>query len=479
MATTLGGNFAVCTAAFTPQCEHLQCQPPQTMKFTLLPLTVAAVITLAPQFSQAVPSFARQMNMSCTVCHTEYPILTEFGRQFKLNGYTMSANATDLPPLAIMAMPSFTHTAKGQAGGAAPHYADNDNFALNQLSVFYSGRLFGPYADSLFGPSTSAFLNKFGTFIQTTYDGVGKTWAWDNAELRWADTTTLGDKALTYGFYMNNNPGMQDPWNSTPAWGFPFSSSSLAPTPGASQLIDGGLAQQVLGIGGYAMLSNSLYVDIAAYHSAGYRFQKNLGIDPTGETEVPGLAPYWRTAYTHSVGNETFEIGVFGLSAATRPGRNGSKGKDHITDWGVDAEYQASFGRSDLTGLTSFIYEDQNWNASQALGNTANRSDHLWTFKATGDYLFDKTIGGAVSYFVANGSSDPLLYTSTAKGSPLSDGVVLQLNYMPIHKNGGPAFWPRSNVKFSLQYVAYNHFDGASRHAGDNNTLYLEAWFAF
>ena len=452
----------------------------------LLSLAIAASAVLVPKATQAVPSFARQMNMACTVCHTEYPILTEFGRQFKLNGYTMSANATDLPPLAVMLQPSFTFTKKGQPGGAAPHYADNDNFALNQLSVFYSGRLFGPYADSLFGTSTSSFLNKFGTFIQTTYDGVGKTWAWDNAELRWSDNTTIFEKPTTYGFYLNNNPGMQDPWNSTPAWGFPFSSSSLAPSPGAAQLIDGGLAQQVLGLGGYAMISNTLYVDIAAYHTAGTRFQKSLGVDPLGETEVPGLAPYWRAAYTKAVGNENYEFGIFGMSAATYPGRDKTAGKDHTTDWGVDAEYQGSFGRSDLTGLLSAIYEDQNWKASQTLGNASHRSDNLWTFKATADYLFDKTFGGAVSYFFANGSNDPLLYAGSTKGSPMSDGVVLQLNYMPIHKNGGPSFWPRSNVKFSLQYVIYDRFDGgrrnydgSGRNAWDNNTLYLEAWFAF
>ena len=38
---------------------------------------------------------------------------------------------------------------------------------------------------------------------------------------------------------------MQDSWNTTPAWGYPFVSSGLAPTPAASPLIAGGLAGQV------------------------------------------------------------------------------------------------------------------------------------------------------------------------------------------------------------------------------------------
>ena len=46
-------------------------------------------------------------------------MLTEFGRQFKLGGYTMSTGQSELPPLAVMLQPSFTHTNKGQDGGAA------------------------------------------------------------------------------------------------------------------------------------------------------------------------------------------------------------------------------------------------------------------------------------------------------------------------------------------------------------------------
>lgn len=449
-------------------------------------LLVLAAGLLIPQIAQAVPSYARQMGVSCIVCHTEFPILTEFGRQFKLGGYTMSAGQTDLPPIAFMFQPSFTQTNKGQPGGAAPHFSDNSNFALNQASVFYNGRLFGPYAEALFGSSAATFLNKFGTFIQATYDGVAQRFAWDSAELRYADSATLFGQAVNYGFYMNNNPAMQDPWNSTPAWGFPFSSSGLGPTPGASTLIDGGLSQQVLGLGGYAMISNSFYVDVAGYHTLGGGFQRNMGIDPTDETEVPGIAPYWRLAYTKSIGNQSFEIGVFGLSANTYPGRDKSAGKDHILDWGFDAEYQVSVGKHDFTGLFSTIYERERWSASQQLDAASNRTDHLWSTKATVDYLFDKTYGGAVGYFVNNGSHDLSLHSESLTGSPLSDGVVLQLNYLPFNKFGGPAFWPKSSVKFSIQYLIYNRFDGArrnydgtGRNASDNNTLYAEAWIAF
>ena len=452
----------------------------------LLALVCFAAFNLFPRSVHAVPSFARQTGMSCIACHTEFPILTEFGRTFKLGGYTQSNGESQLPPLAMMIQPSFTFTNKGQPGGAAPHFGENSNFAVTQTSLFYAGRLFGPYAETMFGKSAGEFLNKFGVFGQATFDGVGRRLSWDNLELRYADTATIRDHPVTYGFFLNNNPGMQDPWNSTPIWGFPFSGSALGPTPGAGTLIDGGLAQQVAGAGAYIMLSNSIYLEVAGYHTLSVPFQRAMGVAPEGEAQIEGVAPYWRLAYTKSVGNQSFEVGTFGLSGDTHPGRNQTFGTDSTLDWGVDAQYQVSAGKHDVTATISSIYERQSWDASQRLGNTSNRSDHLWTAKANLDYLYDKTYGGAVGWFYADGSDDLALYSGSINGSPLSDGIVLQANWLPFNKGGGPGFWPKSNVKFSAQYLIYNrfngrrsNFDGSGRNASDNDTLYLEAWIAF
>jgi hypothetical protein len=445
----------------------------------VLALLAVAGSFLTPSAAHAVPSFARQTGMNCIICHTEFPMLTEFGRQFKLGGYTLSTGQSELPPLAVMLQPSFTHTNKGQDGGAAPGFSRNNNFALDQASVFYNGRLFGPYAQSLFGETAGNFLNKFGTFIQTTYDGVGKAWAWDNAEIRYADNATVVGQTLAYGVYLNNNPTMQDLWNTTPAWGFPFSGSALAPTPGAATMIDGAFGQQVLGLGAYAMIANHVYLDVGGYRTLSTGFQKAMGVDPEGEAQIAGIAPYWRAAYTKAFGNSNFELGMFGMSGSTYPGRDTSAGKDHFTDWGFDSEYQTSVGKNDFTTLLSWIYETDRLGASKTLGGASNGSDHLWTLRGAVNYLYDKTYGGAVGYFLTDGTHDTALHSESANGSPLSDGLVFQLNYIPFNKNGGPSFWPKSNLKLSLQYVLYNRFDGSSAHASDNNTLYLQAWFVF
>src|ERR1017187_4434029 len=371
---------------------------------------------------RALPSFARQMDMQCIACHTDYPILNDMGRNFKLSGYTMSAEQTDLPPIAFFLQPSFTQTQAGQAGGAAPGFANNNNFAVMQFSVFYAGRLFGPYASKLFGTAADSFLNKFGIFSQTTYDGVGKSWSWDNTEVSYADVASLGEHGMQYGVYMNNNPTLQDPWNSTPAWGFPFSGSGLAPTPAAGTLIEGGLSQEVVGVGAYTMVADTFYFDLGAYHTPGPQLQYSLGIDPTGETQIAGLAPYWRIAIDRLVGEAHWEIGTFGMAADTYPGRVQTAGQDRITDFGLDSQYQVSSGPHDITAMVSYVYERQKWGASYALGNSSNPTDTLNSFKATVDYLYDKTFGGAVQYFLIDGSSDGAIYSGSQTGSPTRHG---------------------------------------------------------
>ena len=50
---------------------------------------VLAAVAFAPEAS-AVPSFARQTGMACSACHFQsFPILTSFGKSFKMSGFTM------------------------------------------------------------------------------------------------------------------------------------------------------------------------------------------------------------------------------------------------------------------------------------------------------------------------------------------------------------------------------------------------------
>lgn len=128
---------------------------------------------------------------------------------------------------------SFTHTLQPQPGGAAPGFRDNDNFAFEQLSLYYAGQI----------------APKVGGFIELNYDGVAQKAALNNVDIRYVSEGQLLGQDVLWGVTVNNNPTVQDPWNSTPAWGFPYNRSALAPTPTASTLVDGGLGQRVAGVG--------------------------------------------------------------------------------------------------------------------------------------------------------------------------------------------------------------------------------------
>ena len=90
------------------------------------------------------------------------------------------------------------------------------------------------------------------------------------------------------------------------------------------------------------------------------------------------------------------------------------------------------------------------------------------------------------SYFNINGTSDALLYSGVSENNrPSSNGEIFELDYIPFNY-GGPSFWPWLNVKFGLQYVHYNkfdgarvNFDGAGTNAADNDTFLAFAWLAF
>lgn len=56
------------------------------LSINTLILTVFVAV-LFPSVSEAIPAFARKTNMTCSTCHTAWPALNAFGRQYKEHGY--------------------------------------------------------------------------------------------------------------------------------------------------------------------------------------------------------------------------------------------------------------------------------------------------------------------------------------------------------------------------------------------------------
>jgi hypothetical protein len=425
--------------------------------------------------ARAVPSFARQTGMSCTMCHTVWPQLTPFGRTFKLNGYTMSKTGKKYqfpPPVAGMFEGSFTHTDKAQPPGAAPNNSQaNDNVNLpQQASVFYAGKIY----------------DKLGAFMQLTYDGVGNTFFIDNTDIRFADTTKIADKLLVYGISFNNNPTVQDVYNTTPAWGFPFASSSVAPGPAAGAVIDGALASQVSGLGAYLYWNNLIYGEVNFYRTAANSYSQPLSAGTVITSLVDGIAPYWRLFVQHQWGKHSLEVGHYGMVTHIFPGGQTRGSTDEFIDIAFDAQYQYISRRHKFAILGTWIHEIQNWNASYALGDTANRHDTLETIRVNCNYSYWSdygTFGGTVAFFNIFGNRDTGLYApdpldGSKSGLPNTNGVIIQGEYLP-------PIWGRRS-KIVVQYTLYSNFngagtdyDGSARNASDNNTLYLLAWLMF
>jgi hypothetical protein len=434
----------------------------------------ALIVVLSSGSAQALPSFARQTGMPCAQCHTVAygPALTAYGRQFKLNGYVWGDASTAIPPLALMVQGGFTHTSKDQVDPPAPHFSTNDNLSVDQVSAFYGGRI----------------TKSVGAFVQVTYSGPDRHTSWDNLDVRYAHSFNLGEHSVVFGVSVNNSPTVQDLWNSTPAWGFPYISSALAPTPTAAPIISGGLAQAVLGATAYAMIDDHLYLEAGGYRGLSDRWLSRTGVGADSSPHMDGVSPYWRGTWQMDRGAHYFSAGVFGLNTKLHPDPT-SPATDRFDDVGFDATYQYTKDSHGLAANFALIHEKQTLDASFAAGDAERNDNHLNTVSLDVSYTYQQTWSTSIGLFNTSGSTDMGLYSpapvfGSLTGSPDSRGYILLLEYIPFGKLDSFAR-PWLNLRVGLQYTGYTRFngtganyDGFDRSASDNNTLFGFFWFA-
>lgn len=465
-----------------------------SIRSTLAGLLAALALWLPYTDARAVPSFARQTGMDCTTCHMSWLELTNVGRRFKLGGYQLMKSMPEdakrpwvsfkfdddapLIPLAAMIQASDTHTAKVNSPGADPEadFPKHDSIVLQQASLFLNGKL----ADHV------------GCFCQWTYDDVARHASVDNIEVRIADEFT-GEKFNTlYGLSINNSPTMSDVFNTTPVWGWPYAGSTVAPAPSAATLINGGLAQQVIGLSAYALVNRSVYLELGGYRTANHLFGlMRAGVPAEDRSVVDGIAPYYRLALQQDwdKGRQSAMVGLFGLTAKKFPDNLNPVGAtDKFSDTGIDAQYQYISDQHRFSTMLTYIRERQTLNGTLAAGGASHLNNTVKQANAKASYYYNKWYGISAGYQRTGGSSDQLVYgtgsavTGSANGSPASVARILELNYL-FSLSGEETF--RRN-RLVLQYTSYSKFNGGStnydgfgRNAKDNNTLYLLGWFLF
>jgi len=418
----------------------------------------------------AVPSFARQTGLSCNVCHSNPPELTAFGRNFKLKGYLLTdmsatdriGNTRDLLlskyiPISVMILLSNTSSQTKQPG--------TQNITAGfpqQLSLFLAG----------------GYASHFGGLAQITYTHSDDKFSMDNTDLRYANQGKLGGKDWDYGITVNNNPSVEDLWNSTPAWGFPWISSEAGVSPLAAPIIQGALGQDVAGVGAFSMWNNHLYTDVTVYRS------EHAGAAPpiTGvgsAYNISGVAPYWRAAWQQNWGSNYLEFGTFGIFMNSFPGAV-SGPEDRYVDPSLDFQYERPFGANLLDVHGAYTHEKSNLGATFLAQGATTAANHLNSLKFDSTYHWTNKFTATGAIFSTTGTTDPLLYapapvTGSNNGSPNTRGYTAQF-----------AFWPVQNIDLSVNYTGYTKFngastnyDGANRNASDNNTVYVALWLNF
>ena len=443
-------------------------------------LTLTAVFALLfftavnPPKAEAVPSYARQTGLPCSGCHYTPPELNPAGRRFKLMGYVDRADETKVIktdggkkraaldllqtlPLSAWLETSFTSTKSPVPG------TQNGSIELPQdISLFLSG----------------AWTSHVGSFMQVTYNTQDNHFSMDNTDIRYANSTKWAGKEFVYGLNLNNNPTVEDLWNSTPAWGFPFVADDWAPTPTGAPII-ASLGQDVAGFGGYMMWNNHLYADASLYRSG------HVGNpQPNDGTQfgynIRGLAPYWRVAWQQLTGKTQYEFGTYGMHMRSSP--NAITGpEDDYTDFAFDTQIDRTVVRTDvLSWRATYIRENSNLLASTALGAASPGNHHLNTFLTNAEYHFGNKYSGSFGWFDTSGTIDSLLFTQSAvsgraNGDPRGSGYIANFSV-----------WPWQNLQLSAQYTGYTKFnggstnyDGAGRNANGNNTVYLVARIIF
>ncbi len=453
----------------------------------------------------AVPAFNRQTGQNCVACHAggQYPDLTPYGRLFKLTGYTIGERAMPLAGMAVATYNKTKSTTSSDAGFDAPaNFPKDGNVIFNTASLFLAGTI----------------TNNAGAFVQVTYNNydaqspgdshwTGHTSS-DNFDLRVVDRYIHPGSDLIVGATLNNNPTVQDAWNSVPAWGFNTAPGSTGPE--ATPLLAGGLAQNVAGRGAYLYWNKTLYAELSSYRTAnGVWSFMSQGFSARQDSQVylKGENPYWRLALTKEWGAQSAMVGAMGMTAKVYPDSLDPHGDtSRYRDVGVDGQYQYILDPHAITVTALYISERVNYAnalASQphpldpegTLGlPLTSSSDTLKMFRAKASYVYGAHYGASFSFFDVKGSSNPALQTSAY--DPTNPGTLIDGSQgVSGNLSGNPATrgWtieafciPLQYARIGVQYTMIDKFnggqanyDGFGRNARDNNTLFVYLWASY
>ncbi|MFT3857077.1 MAG: hypothetical protein QM742_06115 [Aquabacterium sp.] len=415
-----------------------------------LGLALPALLTLWSGQAEAVPSYARQTGQDCVACHIGGfgPQLTPFGIKFKLGGYVDSDGKDGKIPLSGMVVADYSRW-RDESG------KHTDKTDLAEASLFLAGK----------------FTDHIGSFVQVTHDGVEHHTSIDQADIRYARTLNVAGQDALFGLSLNNNPTVQDPFNTLAVWGFPYTDSPRGNAVGAEFAGIGGTELKVLGVNAYTVLHDNFYGELGLYNSLSRGTQSRLGLG-SDDTDHMRNAPYWRLAYMVDQRTQAWNVGVFGYNG-TMKDRSSGDISNRFKDLGIDGSYQFLGNRQHIVTVNGSYIRERTITpeGGEDVRNTVKDA------RLAASYHFMNTYGATLGYFKAQ----------SANNESGNRGFIYQLDWTPWGKESS---WmaPWANVRVGLQYVAYKKyidFDEDTETAtvvakpSDKNTLNLFVWASF
>lgn len=426
--------------------------------------------------AQALPIFARQTGQSCVACHAggQFPELTPYGREFKLNGYTFGERTI---PLAVMGSVDLSKTRFNSDANGNPINTKDGLPIFDAASIFLAGKI-------------TDHIGAFAQYSYSNYDHQNDEgnwkghWGSDNTDFRFVERFIGETNDLILGLTVHNNPTVQDVWNSAPAWSYPYISSTISPVAKIQNLpiIEGALAQQVAGIGGYVYWNKLVYAELTAYSTADGIWSFLSHGNKPGDSAHPqiylrGYNPYARIALTRDWGPNSIMVGAFGFNANVYPNDGNNipifaQGVTRHRDIGLDSQYQYLLEPHAITAQARYVKE--NIHDPNNFVFSDSTSANLNSLRLKASYTYQAKYGVSLSFFNTTGSMDSAAYAASANFSPNTQGWMPEIFWMPNQR-----------VRIGLSYThftrylgATTNYDGMGRNARDNDTLFLYLWAA-
>ncbi|MFP3254194.1 MAG: hypothetical protein RXN95_03905 [Hydrogenobaculum sp.] len=463
-------------------------------------LGLLSLAVFAPKSSFAIPSFARQTGLACDVCHTVFPHLTPFGREFKLHGFTYdysslikmvrdaakkrAAEEGGMPNLVINKIPMVSVRIAGvwanQDGGSmVPHgritggqgafsypagYPTKDTFNLVKGdSLYIAGEII---------PHLGAWVEIGGW----NDSGGSASLAGYNVILNGGDHT-VDNKNFTYGLSFENMVGFDDVGQAGPGnWGVPL----MNPLSTHNTLFDPFGGTPIEGVEAYAMLGNftngGIYGNIGLYAPSNGNDEGTPPVATVGN--IAGTTNYnWKGAkhvdtyvnveyWLPGFKNIYSMIGAFGYFGQEKiefsPTKNNPSPppsdpyeySDNVNDYGLEAQAQYIGSKN----LVEFFGEVQKQHDSEFYGtdqwtglpySTNGTSVNRTGIALKADYYYDRTYGVYAKYMYAHsGTVQDLDYS----------GYILGVSWYP---------WQNVNVKVERMMWSKYH-PGQAQYPGSS-----------